>query len=94
MEIIQKDYEDKGIFKVMEDNTEIGEMTYVWAGSDKIIIDHTSVRSEYANEGVGSKLVIQSVDFARKNKIKILPLCPFAKSVFQKTPEIRDVLFV
>jgi len=24
--------------------------------------------------------------------LKIIPLCPFAKSVFQKTEDIRDVL--
>jgi hypothetical protein len=24
--------------------------------------------------------------------VKLMPLCPFAKSVFEKTPEYRDVL--
>jgi uncharacterized protein len=33
-----------------------------------------------------------AVELARKNSVKIIPLCPFAKSVFDKTPEIRDTL--
>ena len=32
------------------------------------------------------------VKFARENNIKIIPLCPFAKSVFDRTESIRDVL--
>jgi predicted GNAT family acetyltransferase len=35
---------------------------------------------------------MEVVLFARENNIKIIPLCPFAKSVFDKTEEIRDVL--
>jgi uncharacterized protein len=34
-----------------------------------------------------------AVDYARKNQIKVIPLCRFAKSVFDKTPEIKDVLY-
>jgi len=36
--------------------------------------------------------VAAAVDYARTNGWKILPLCPFAKSVFDKTPEYADVL--
>lgn len=31
--------------------------------------------------------------YARENNLKIIPLCPFAKSVFDKTQEIQDLLF-
>ncbi len=43
-------------------------------------------------KGFGKKMVTKAVEFAREKGIKILPLCPFAKSVFDKTPEFRDVL--
>ncbi|HXV07404.1 MAG TPA: N-acetyltransferase [Burkholderiales bacterium] len=32
------------------------------------------------------------MEWARANGRKLMPLCPFAKSVFDKTPEYRDVL--
>ncbi len=35
---------------------------------------------------------MEVVKFARENKIKIIPLCPFAKSVFDRLEEIKDVL--
>lgn len=69
-------------------------MTYSWAGDSKIIIDHTEVNAEFNGRGVGKQMVMAAVDFARENNIKILPLCPFAKSVFDKTEEIKDVLFL
>jgi predicted GNAT family acetyltransferase len=36
---------------------------------------------------------MEAVQYARENNLKILPLCPFAKSVFDKTEEIQDLLF-
>ncbi|MDL2261873.1 N-acetyltransferase [Bacteroidales bacterium OttesenSCG-928-I21] len=92
MEIIQKNYEDSGIIKAMDDNIEIGKMTYVWAGLDKFIIDYTYVKDSYTGEGIGSELVKSAVDYARDNNIKIIPLCPFASNIFKKNPEYSDVL--
>lgn len=92
MEIIHINGEYKGGFKAEKDDNEAGFMSYSRAGEDKIIINHTEVDSEYKGQNVGKQLVMASVDFARKNQIKIIPLCRFAKSVFDKTPEIRDVL--
>lgn len=92
MKTEQIDNENKGYFKAVENGTEAGRMTYSRAGKTKIIIDHTEVGQEYGGRGVGKKMVMAAVDYARKNNIKILPLCPFAKSVFDRTEEIRDVL--
>lgn len=92
MKTEQIDNENKGYFKAVENGTEAGRMTYSRAGKTKIIIDHTEVGQEYGGRGVGKKMVMAAVDYARKNNIKILPLCPFAKSVFDRMEEIRDVL--
>ena len=37
-------------------------------------------------------MVIKAAEYARENNIKIIPLCAFAKSVFDKVPEFSDVL--
>lgn len=92
MEIQQINNETKGAFKAIENGKEAGNMTYSWAGETKFIIDHTDVNPEFSGQGVGKKMVMAAVEFARKNNLKIIPLCPFAKSVFDKTEEIRDVL--
>lgn len=93
MEIQQINDTRKGYFEAVEDGKEAGKMTYTWAGDSKFIIDHTEVSPDFNGKGVGKKLVLAAVDYARANNVKIIPLCPFAKSVFDKVEEIRDVLF-
>ncbi|AOC97393.1 hypothetical protein BB050_04315 [Flavobacterium anhuiense] len=93
MEIQQINDIKRGYFEALEDGKEGGKMTYTWAGDSKFIIDHTEVSPDFNGKGVGKKLVMASVDYARANNLKIIPLCPFAKSVFDKVPEIHDVLF-
>lgn len=92
MDIIHINREYKGGFKAEIDGNEAGFMSYSRAGENKIIINHTEVDPEFKGQNIGKQLVIAAVDYARKNQIKIIPLCRFAKSVFDKTPEIRDVL--
>ncbi|AOM77065.1 GNAT family N-acetyltransferase [Pedobacter steynii] len=93
MKIEQANDDKKGSFKAIENYKEAGVMTYVWAGPGKIIIDHTEVNPEFSGKGVGKTLVLDAVRYARENKVKILPLCPFAKSVFDKNEDLKDVLF-
>jgi predicted GNAT family acetyltransferase len=90
VQLIEKD--NKGAFFIEIENQRAAEMTFVWAGSDRIIIDHTEVAGVLKGQGAGKKMVEAAVAFARKKQIKIVPLCPFAKSVFDKTPEFQDVL--
>lgn len=81
-----------GYFHIdIEGKTE-AKMTFVFAGTDKIIIDHTEVNEGNNGKGFGKMMVAKAVDFAREKNIKIIPLCPFAKKVFDKTPEYSDVL--
>ncbi len=93
MEIIQKNNEKNGIFELFEGDEKFGEMTYVWAGADKIIIDHTFVETSQKGKNLGKQLVLKAVEFARNQHIKILPLCPFALKVFNEDNSIQDVRF-
>ena len=93
MEIQHHKEEKGGMFYVSNETKKLAEMTYVWAGAEKMIIDHTSVDPSLKGQGVGKQLVNEAVLFAREKGIKILPLCPFAKAVFGKEPGFSDVLF-
>jgi predicted GNAT family acetyltransferase len=92
MSITQVD-DRKGYFQAKENNLVAGQLFYTWAGEDKFIIDHTEVNKGFEGKGIGKQLVMSAVQFAREKKVKILPLCPFAKALFDKTPEFQDVLF-
>lgn len=93
MEIQQEDNGKKGVFFIEENGEVVAEMTYVWSGEDKIIIDHTEVSEKLGGKGIGKQLVNRAVEMAREKHIKILPLCPFAKRIFDKTDDYKDVLF-
>lgn len=82
----------KGFFHIDVNGKTEAKMTFVFAGPDKIIIDHTEVNEGNNGKGYGKKMVTKAVEYARERNIKIIPLCPFAKKVFDKTPEFRDVL--
>lgn len=91
---IQSDHHDKGgRWFVESEGKTIAEMTYLNSGDTRIIIDHTEVDESLLGQGVGYDMVKLAVERAREKGIKILPLCPFAKSVFDKKPEYADVLF-
>jgi hypothetical protein len=91
MKIQHEETETKGSFYILAGDEKIAELTYSKAGNDKIILDHTEVSDKHRGESLGKKLVYHSVDFARKHNLKILPLCPFARAVFSKNKDIRDV---
>ncbi len=92
-EEVQLEINDKnGFFYIEVDGKIEAKMTFVFAGPNKIIIDHTEVNEGNNGKGYGKKMVAKAVEFAREKNIKIIPLCPFAKKVFDKTPKFGDVL--
>lgn len=92
IEIKQIESGAKGYFAAFDGDKEAGRMSYTFAGETKMIIDHTEVSDEYRGQNIGKRILMEVVKFARENKIKIIPLCPFAKSVFDRVEEIRDLL--
>ena len=93
MQIEQKQEGSKGSFYVEVSGKILAEMTYSMTGTELMIIDHTEVSDELRGQNMGYQLVKTAVEYARTNHIKILPLCTFAKSVFDKKgAEFADVL--
>ncbi|MBA6153442.1 GNAT family N-acetyltransferase [Gelidibacter maritimus] len=90
--IEREDNGKKGRFVIYDQDEEAGEMTFTWAGTDKFIIDHTGVEDKFNGKGFAKQLVMAGVDYARENNIKIIPLCPYAKSRFDRDKSIGDVL--
>ena len=91
MEIKHEFNGSKGNFFVEVDGERQAEMSYSKAGDTRIIIHHTEVSDKLRGKNVGKQLVTAAVEMARKDHIKIFPLCPFAKSVFERVPEFADV---
>ena len=92
MEIKFEQSETKGAFYVEENGVRLANMSFSRAGDHTIIIDHTDVSDALRGKNVGKQLVATAVDYARKNNLKLIPLCPFTKSVIDKVKEYQDVL--
>lgn len=94
MNIKQSDDTKHGTFEIFDADVKAGEMAYTWAGDSMLIIDHTDVEDQFRGQGIGRQLLDALVAFAREREIKVIPLCPFPKSVFDKDQSIHDVLKV
>jgi uncharacterized protein len=81
-----------GAFVVERDAKRLAEMTYVRAGEHRLIIDHTFVDEALRGEGAGLQLLEAAVAWARAEALKVFPVCPFAKSMFERHASLRDVL--
>ncbi|HEX6849306.1 MAG TPA: GNAT family N-acetyltransferase [Chitinophagaceae bacterium] len=92
MQIENKKVGTKGFFYLAGAKEPLAKMVYTMPAPDKMIIEHTEVSEELKGQNVGNRLVKAAVDFAREHHIKIIPLCPFANSVFKRKPEFADVL--
>ncbi len=93
MEILHTDNGKKGAFYIEMAAKTVAEMTYTYAGTSKIIIDHTQVDDSLKGQGIGYKLLDAMVGFMRHKHIKAIPLCPFAAAAFKKKhTEYADVL--
>lgn len=70
----------------------LAEMTFVRSSDKILIIDHTHIAEELNGQGVGKLLLKELVDWARKEEVKIIPLCPYAKAQMEKNKEYHDML--
>ena len=70
---------------------QVGELHYQRAGA-RIMITHTEVARDMREKGLAQLLVDASVQWARAEKLTIVPLCSYARAVLERTPDYGDVL--
>ena len=92
MKVEIKEFNNKGAAYIGDYGKPDATMTYSVAGGELLIIDHTEVSGKLRGQGAGRKLLDALVAKVREENKKILPLCPYAKSVFDKTATLSDVL--
>lgn len=92
MQIENEEKSGKGVFFVRDESEQVGKLEYSKSSAGKITVTHTEVAEKFRGEGIAQDLVAAVVDYARKNKLKIDPACPYAKKVIDETPEFKDIL--
>src|SRR5258708_22432 len=64
---------------------------YLLAG-EKIIIEDTEVPVELEGKGIAGRIVRTALDYARAQKLKVMPLCPFTAGFIHRHPEYQDLV--
>ncbi len=71
---------------------EEAELTFSRAGDMLVIADHTFAPDSMRGKGVAMAMVNRLISDARSEGFKIIPLCPYVKSQYQRHPEWADVM--
>ena len=59
---------------------------------EKMIIEHTEVPVELEGKGIAGRIVRTALDYARAQKLRIMPLCPFTAGFIHSHPEYQDLV--
>ena len=70
---------------------QIGECEFSLSGGAWVIA-HTGVRPEYGGKGIARELVGKVIEEARARKVKVVPVCSYAKKMMEGREEYSDVL--
>ena len=79
------DNESKARFEVTIDG-HVADLTYK-IDDGRIVLIHTGVPKELEGHGLAAELVKFAIARAVRDGLTIVPLCPYARSYFQKHPE-------
>lgn len=92
LEIQQEERGTAGAFFIEGQGRRLAELTYTRSSPQSVILVHTEVSSALQGRGVARKLVDHAVAWARRTGTKLNPVCTYARSVFDRNPDLRDVL--
>ena len=59
---------------------------------DLIRFTHTVVPREMEGRGIGSRLIRAALDEARRNGLRVEPVCPFVRAFIERHAEYQDLL--
>jgi len=85
MEEITLDLDEKyhGHFYINENGAQIAEMEIGISGKE-LTVYHTEVSPEQEGKGLAKRILSAMVDYARKNQLKVVALCPYVLAQFKR----------
>jgi len=84
---------NRGAFFIDGGGERAAELTFSAGPDGKLVmLDHTEVSPALRGTGASRELVEAAVQWARREKVRLVPVCPFAKAVFDREPSFHDVL--
>jgi len=76
----------QGAFVIEEGDVRLAEME-VAVSNGNLTVYHTEVAEQLKGKGVATKLLSSMATYARENKLKVVPLCPYVLAQFKRHPD-------
>ena len=88
MEDVKLELDEKahGHFHIMDGEEQVAEMV-ISIANGLLTVYHTEVLPKAEGRGLAKQLLAAMVDHARKNGLKVIPLCPYVHAQFKRHPD-------
>ena len=88
MEDVKLELDEKGHghFHIVDGEEQLAEMA-VSIANGLLTVYHTEVLPKAEGKGLAKQLLAAMVDHARKNGLKVIPLCPYVHAQFKRHPD-------
>ncbi|MFW8052962.1 GNAT family N-acetyltransferase [Vagococcus fluvialis] len=84
--------EEKTRFFLEEDNQLVAEIKWNVLANGDLDVNGTFVDPSQRGKGLAEKLVLEVLEKAKKEDVKILPSCSYVAKYFENHPEVSDLL--
>lgn len=91
MEISVSDNPNRGRYEIVVDGRQAGFATYRQSPG-LIAFLHVEVDPELEGHGIGSRLVAEALDDARRRRLAVRPVCPFVAAFIELNPSYADLV--
>ncbi|CAN5903297.1 GNAT family N-acetyltransferase [soil metagenome] len=84
-EILQEPNGEHGRYVIVVDGNEAGELEYRQMEGSRALT-HTGVAEEHEGGGLAGALTRRALDDARRDGLRVIPLCPFVAGYIERHP--------
>jgi predicted GNAT family acetyltransferase len=76
----------------IRDGSDLAVLEYRLKGADQLILTHTGVPHQLEGKGVAAHLVRAALEHARRQQLRVVPLCSFVRAYLRRHPEFADLV--
>ena len=68
----------------------LSKLDYIQEGKN-FVITHVGVYPEHRGQGVAAKIVDASLQYARENALRVIPMCSYAAAYMRRNPKHMEL---
>jgi len=68
----------------------LSKLDYIRDGKN-FVIAHVGVDPEFRGQGVAGKIVQASLEYAKQNSLRVIPMCSYAAAYIRRNPQYAEL---